>query len=50
VFNILSHKGNANQSDTDIPSHPCENGNHPEKKSVDKDVRKSKAYTLLLGM
>jgi hypothetical protein len=31
TFNILSHQGNANQNDTEIPSHSNQNGNHQEK-------------------
>jgi hypothetical protein len=29
---ILSHKGNANQNSTEIPSHPSQKGNHQENK------------------
>jgi hypothetical protein len=32
MFNILSHKGNVNQNDTEIPFHPSQNGYHLEKK------------------
>jgi hypothetical protein len=32
MFNILIHKGNANQNYTNIPSHPSEIGNHQENK------------------
>jgi hypothetical protein len=32
MFDTLSHKGNANQNSTRIPSHPNQNGNHQEKK------------------
>jgi hypothetical protein len=28
LFNTLSHKGNANQHYTEIPSHPSQDGNH----------------------
>jgi hypothetical protein len=28
MFNILSHKGNVNQNDTEIPPHPNQNGYH----------------------
>jgi hypothetical protein len=28
MFNVLSHKGNANQNYAEIPSHPSQNGNH----------------------
>jgi hypothetical protein len=30
VFNILSHKGNANQNNFEIPSHTNQNGYHQE--------------------
>jgi hypothetical protein len=30
MLNIVSHKGNANQNDIEIPSHPSHNGNHLE--------------------
>jgi hypothetical protein len=32
MCNIFIHKGNANQSDTKIPSHPNQNGYHQENK------------------
>jgi hypothetical protein len=32
MFNILNHKGNANQNYTEIPSHPSQNGNQQENK------------------
>jgi hypothetical protein len=32
MFNILSHQGNANQHDTEIPPHPTQNGHHQENK------------------
>jgi hypothetical protein len=32
MFTILSHKGNANQSNTEIPSHPSHNGYIQENK------------------
>jgi hypothetical protein len=32
MLNILSHKGNANQNNTEISSHPNLNGNHQENK------------------
>jgi hypothetical protein len=34
MFNILRNKGNANQNDTEIPSHPTENGYHQEKNTT----------------
>jgi hypothetical protein len=30
MFNILSHKGNANQNDAEIPPHPVQNGNYQQ--------------------
>jgi hypothetical protein len=30
MFNILTHKGNANQNDIEIPSHPSQNGYQQE--------------------
>jgi hypothetical protein len=35
----LSHKGNANQNDTEIPSHPSQNGYHQENKKQQMLVR-----------
>jgi hypothetical protein len=32
MFNILTHKGNANQNYTEIHSHPSQIGNHQENK------------------
>jgi hypothetical protein len=32
MFNILHHKGNANQNHTEIPSHPSQNGYNQENK------------------
>jgi hypothetical protein len=32
MFNILNHKGNANQNYTEIPSHPSQNVYHQENK------------------
>jgi hypothetical protein len=32
LFNILSHEGNVNQNDTEIPSNPSQNGKHQENK------------------
>jgi hypothetical protein len=32
MFNILSHKGNANQNYIEIPFYPCQNGYHQENK------------------
>jgi hypothetical protein len=32
MFNVPSHKGNANQNDIETPSHPGQNGNHEENK------------------
>jgi hypothetical protein len=39
MFNILSHQGNANQNNTEIPSHPSQNGYHKKTVSAGKDVR-----------
>jgi hypothetical protein len=30
MFDIFSHKGNANQKYSEIPSHSSQNGNHQE--------------------
>jgi hypothetical protein len=51
MFNILSHKGNANQNDTEIPSHPSQNGCHQESKQqmLAKEMR-GKKDTLLTGI
>jgi hypothetical protein len=32
MFNIFTHKGNANQNDTEIPSHPTQNDYNQENK------------------
>jgi hypothetical protein len=32
MFNLLSHKGNANQNDIEISFHPSQNGYHQGKK------------------
>jgi hypothetical protein len=40
MFKILSHKGNANQNYTEIPSHPSENSNHQENKNMVRMQRK----------
>jgi hypothetical protein len=32
MFSIFSHKENANQNSTEIPSHPNQNGYHQENK------------------
>jgi hypothetical protein len=39
MFNILTHKGNANQNNIEIPSHPCQNGYHEENKQQQKLAR-----------
>jgi hypothetical protein len=39
MFNILSHKGNANQNYTEILFHPNQNGNHQENKQQQVLVR-----------
>jgi hypothetical protein len=38
MFKILSRPGNANQNDTEIPSHPSLNGYHQENKQQMLDV------------
>jgi hypothetical protein len=32
MFNIVSHKGNANENYNEIPFHPTQNGKHQENK------------------
>jgi hypothetical protein len=32
MFNILSHDGNANQNNTEIPPHPSQDDSHQENK------------------
>jgi hypothetical protein len=32
MFDILSHRENANQNDSEIPPHPSQNGYHQDKK------------------
>jgi hypothetical protein len=39
MFNILSHKGNANEDNTEIPSHPSQNGCHQGNKEQQVLVR-----------
>jgi hypothetical protein len=46
LFNIHSHKGNANQSDSEIPSYLTHNGNHQENnKYVSMKGGKEAVYT-----
>jgi hypothetical protein len=53
MFDILSHKGNANQN-TKIPSHPSQAGNHQELKQQQMLARMGvggrNTHTLLVGM
>jgi hypothetical protein len=48
MFNILSHKGNANQNYTEIPSHPSQKGNQENKQQmvVRKWGKKRPLYTV----
>jgi hypothetical protein len=53
MFNTLSHKGNTDQNDSDIPSHPSQNSYHQENKQqmLGKNMeRKRDSHTLLVGM
>jgi hypothetical protein len=53
MFNIPGHQGNANQNDTEISSHPSQNGYHQEFKQQRLERMKGKRnhYTsLLVGM
>jgi hypothetical protein len=56
VFNIFSHQGNVNQNDTEIPSHPSQNGYHQENKQPQILARtwcgvvRRNPNTLLVGM
>jgi hypothetical protein len=34
MFNILNHKGNANQNDTEIPFYPNQNTNQENKQQM----------------
>jgi hypothetical protein len=36
MFNILTHKGNANLNYTEIPSHPRQNDYHQDNKQTNK--------------
>jgi hypothetical protein len=40
IFNILGHKGNANQNDTGIPSHPSQT-DAPRKQTTTNGLRMS---------
>jgi hypothetical protein len=49
MFNIFCYKANANQNDTEIPSHTIQNGNHEEneqKTNTGEDSGKMNLYTL----
>jgi hypothetical protein len=53
MFNILIHKGNANQKHTRIPIYPTQIGHHQENKQQQMLVRmqgKGNPHTLLVGM
>jgi hypothetical protein len=50
MFNIFSHKGNANQNYTEIPSCPSQNGCHQENKCKVRIWGKRSLYILLVGM
>ena len=53
MFNITNHQGNANQNNTKIPPHTCENGyNHQDKKQQMLEMlwRNRNPHSLLVGM
>jgi hypothetical protein len=52
MSDILSHKGNANQNITEIPSHPSQNGSHQKNKQqmLAREWGERSPYTLLVGM
>jgi hypothetical protein len=52
MFSIFSHKGNANQNSTEIPSHPSQIGLHQENKlqMLMRTWGKNSVPTLLVGM
>jgi hypothetical protein len=53
MLTISSHKGNANQNHTKIPSHPCLNSHHQKHHQQHVLVRmweKRNLHTLLVGM
>jgi hypothetical protein len=53
MFNILRHKGNANQKKFEMPSHSSQNGSHHENKQQKILVTmwgQSNTYTKLLGI
>jgi hypothetical protein len=46
MFNIIDHKGNANQNHTDIPTQVSQNGHCQENKNVGEDMgEKEPSYT-----
>jgi hypothetical protein len=47
MFNILIHKGDTNENDTEIPSHPSQNGYH---KTTNAGENGGSSYTLLVEM
>jgi hypothetical protein len=51
MFDILSYKGNANQNDTQIPSHPVRMGiiKRKQLQMLVRIQRKSNPFTLLVG-
>jgi hypothetical protein len=53
MFNVLSHKRNANQNDIEIPYCPSQNGYHQEHKQQQMLAKMGGGkgpYTLLVGM
>jgi hypothetical protein len=50
MFNILSHKGNAYQNDTEISAHPSQNGYHQETTNAGEDVGEKNSYTQLVRL
>jgi hypothetical protein len=45
IFNILSHKGNASQKCTEVPSHPqSELSSRKQATNADQDARKRNPY------
>jgi hypothetical protein len=49
MFNILSHKGNANEDNTEIPSHPSQNGCHQGNKEQQVLVRMQGSSVCVCG-
>jgi hypothetical protein len=51
MFSILSHKRNANQKYTEIPTHHCQNGNHQENNNkCQQGCGKKEPSTLMVKM